>query len=204
MSSSFHNVRFPENISYGVTGGPEYSTDVVSTKSGSEQRNANWYYARHKYNAAHGVKTEKDIKVLLDFFHARMGKAYGFRFKDWADYKSNEQEFIAIADGSTSAFQLVKRYKSGGVERIRKITKTVAGRGKIYVNGELVTLSEGFGIDPDYGKIYFEAPPAQGAVIAATFEFDVPVRFDTDYMPINIKEWNIYSWDSIDIVEIKQ
>lgn len=28
---SFTEIRFPENISYGSTGGPEFSTDVVTT-----------------------------------------------------------------------------------------------------------------------------------------------------------------------------
>lgn len=204
MSVSFHDVRFPENISYGVTGGPEYSTDIVTTKSGSEQRNVNWYYARHKYNAAHGVKSEADIKALLAFFHARMGRAYGFRFKDWADYQSANPEVIGTGDGNTTSFQLVKRYSSGGVEKVRKITKPVNGTVTVYVNGEEYEFGFGSGVDHDTGIIKFDVPPAANAPITATFEFDVPVRFDTDYMPINIKEWHIYSWDNIDIVELKQ
>ena len=39
---SFAEVRFPDDISYGSSGGPEYSTDIVETQSGHEQRNANW------------------------------------------------------------------------------------------------------------------------------------------------------------------
>lgn len=36
---SFTEIRFPENISYGSAGGPEFSTDVVTTHNGCEQRN---------------------------------------------------------------------------------------------------------------------------------------------------------------------
>ena len=202
MATGFHDVRFPENISYGVTGGPEYSTDIVSTKSGAEQRNINWFYARHKYNAAHGVKTEKDIKALLHFFHARMGRAFGFRFKDWADYKSADDEIIAVADGVKNEFQLIKTYSNGGVDRVRKITKPVVGTVTVRLNGE--DQASGFSVDYSTGKVSFSSIPASGVIVSAMFQFDVPARFDTDYMPINIKEWNIYSWDSIEIVELKQ
>jgi uncharacterized protein (TIGR02217 family) len=44
--SGFHEVRFPDNIAYGATGGPEFATTVVATGSGHEKRNVNWADAR--------------------------------------------------------------------------------------------------------------------------------------------------------------
>ena len=125
---AFHEVQFPPDISYGVTGGPEYSTDVVMTGSGYEQRNINWSQAKCKYQAAHGVKNENQMRRLLAFFRARRGKAYGFRFKDWLDF-TGRREMIGVGDGKTITFQLIKTYiDDAGYTEVRKIRKPVTGR----------------------------------------------------------------------------
>ena len=46
--TSFHEVRFPDNIAYGATGGPEFATTVVATGAGHEKRNVNWSEARDR------------------------------------------------------------------------------------------------------------------------------------------------------------
>ena len=197
---AFHEVQFPPDISYGVTGGPEYSTDIIMTGSGFEQRNINWQQARCKYQAAHGVKTESQMQRLLAFFRARRGKAYGFRFKDWLDYIGNN-EIIGRGDGKTAVFQLVKNYiDAAGYTEIRKIQKPVAGTVSVFVDGR---AADDWLIDYKTGIVAFKTAPAKDAAIIASFEFDVPVRFDTDHCPQSIKEWDIYSWDSIPIVEIR-
>ncbi len=61
---SFHEIRFPDDIAFGSSGGPEYSTDIVETFSGHEQRNINWSQSRAKYNATHGVKTPEQLDEL--------------------------------------------------------------------------------------------------------------------------------------------
>lgn len=43
---AFIETRFPVDIAFGSTGGTEYSTDIVITQSGYEQRNSNWAQAR--------------------------------------------------------------------------------------------------------------------------------------------------------------
>ena len=197
---AFHEVQFPPDISYGVTGGPEYSTDVVITGSGYEQRNINWSQARCKYQAAHGVKNENQMKRLLAFFRARRGKAYGFRFKDWLDY-TGTGEIIGVGDGTMTTFQLIKTYTDdAGYTEVRKIRKPVAGTVKVYVdNVWQTTLS----VNVTTGIVTFTTAPSQGVVITADYEFDVPVRFDTDHCPQSIKEWDLYSWDNIPLLEIR-
>lgn len=197
---AFHEVQFPPDISYGVTGGPEYSTDVVITGSGYEQRNINWSQARCKYQAAHGVKNENQMKRLLAFFRARRGKAYGFRFKDWLDY-TGTGEIIGVGDGTMTTFQLIKTYTDdAGYTEVRKIRKPVAGTVKVYVdNVRQTTLS----VNVATGAITFTTAPLEGVVITADYEFDVPVRFDTDHCPQSIKEWDLYSWDNIPLLEIR-
>jgi uncharacterized protein (TIGR02217 family) len=76
--SGFHEVRFPDNIAYGATGGPEFATTVVATGSGHEKRNVNWSEARGRWDVASGLKKQAQIDELIAFFRSRRGKAYGF------------------------------------------------------------------------------------------------------------------------------
>jgi ribosomal protein L3 len=124
--SGFHEVRFPDNIAYGATGGPEFATTVVATGSGHEKRNVNWSEARGRWDVASGLKKQAQIDELIAFFRARRGKAYGFRFKDWTDYKATGQ-LLGTGDDAQTQFQLVKHYPSGSVIEVRTITKPVAG-----------------------------------------------------------------------------
>lgn len=203
---NFIEIQFPADISYGATGGPIYSTDVVSMFSGHEQRNSNWKNARGKYNIASGVKTEKQWQTLIAFFRARKGKAIGFRFKDWSDYISVDQQ-IGIGDGSTAEFQLIKTYTSGNAVVIREIRKPIASTVKIYKNGrEYSGKLRGvvnYSVDHSTGVITFDEAPEPGVIITTNFEFDVPVRFDTDELQISMDSFNSGSWNSIPLIEIR-
>ena len=79
--TGFHEIRFPDNIAYGATGGPEFATTVVVTGAGHEQRNVNWAEARGRWDVASGLKNQAQLDELIAFFRARKGRAYGFRFK---------------------------------------------------------------------------------------------------------------------------
>jgi uncharacterized protein (TIGR02217 family) len=198
--TSFHEVQFPPDIAYGAAGGPGYSTSVVTTVAGYEKRNANWAAARGRWNVAQGLKNREQVANLIAFFRARKGRAYGFRFKDWTDFAALAQ-LIGTGDGATKSFPLIKRYVSGGISETRTITKPVAGTVKIYVNGVLKT--SGVAVDTTTGTVTFSSAPANGAVITADFEFDVPVRFDTDQMDITIETYDLGRWGQIPIVEIR-
>ncbi len=198
---SFSDIRFPESIAYGSSGGPLFSTDIVTTESGHERRNSNWSVARARYNVAHGVKTKQQMDALIAFFRARKGRALGFRFKDWSDYQCmNEQ--LAIGDGSTTQFQMVKHYASGDDIQIRKITRPTIDNFTIYINQQ--TLSSGYILDNSTGIITFDTAPATASVITADFEFDVPVRFDSDAMETSLDAYGIHSWANISLIEIRE
>lgn len=197
---AFEEVRFPEDISFGSSGGPEYSTDIVEIASGFEQRNSNWSEARARYNVAHGIKTKAQLDALIAFFRARKGRAHGFRFKDWADYQAEAQE-IGIGDGSATTFQLIKNYVSGSQTETRDITKPVSGMISIYKDG--VLQSSGVSVNTVTGVVTFTAAPANGTVITATFEFDVPVRFDTDRLSASLDQYGSHSWYDIPLIEIR-
>ena len=198
---SFIEIQFPTDISYGATGGPVYSTDVVTMFSGHEQRNSNWKNARGKYNIASGVKTEAQWHNLIAFFRARRGKAIGFRFKDWSDYSASSQQ-IGIGDGLKTEFQLVKYYTSGSAAVIREIKKPVSGTVRVYKNTNL-RGDANYTVDYTTGIVSFAEPPEAGIIITADFEFDVPVRFDTDELQISMDSYNSGSWNSIPLIELR-
>jgi uncharacterized protein (TIGR02217 family) len=132
---AFHGVRFPDNISRGARGGPERRTQIVELASGDEERNASWAHSRRRFDVAYGIRRTDDLASVVAFFEARNGRLYGFRYKDWADYKScapsaapaQSDQLIGTGDGMQTSFPLAKRYTSGGVDYVRAITKPVVG-----------------------------------------------------------------------------
>jgi uncharacterized protein (TIGR02217 family) len=198
--AAFHEVRFPPEISYGASGGPGYLTTVVATASGHEHRNANWAAARGKWDVASGLRDRAHVAELIAFFRARRGRAHGFRFKDWTDYQASAQ-VLGTGNGSLKTFQLVKNYVSGGVTESRIIAKPVAGTVKVYRNG--VLASSGVSVDTTIGVVTFSTAPSAGVIVTADYEFDVPVRFDTDQMDVTIETYNLGNWGQVPIVEIR-
>lgn len=197
---AFIEVQFPADISYGSSGGPEYATDIVASQSGYEQRNVNWEQARARYNVAHGVKTKSQLDALIAFFRARKGRAHGFRFKDWTDYQASAVT-IGTGDGTTTQFQLLKTYVSGSVTETRIIKKPVSGTVQIYKNA--VLQSSGVSVDMATGIVTFTGAPAEEQAITASFQFDVPVRFDTDRLSASLDAYGIHSWLDISLVEVR-
>ncbi|WCR53919.1 MAG: hypothetical protein PG981_000941 [Wolbachia endosymbiont of Ctenocephalides orientis wCori] len=196
---SFTEIRFPEDISYGSTGGPEFFTDVITTHNGREQRNINWSHSRAKYNIAYGVRSNDHLLKLIAFFNARKGKAIGFRFKDWLDFMAIDQE-IGVGDDQKTVFQLIKTYTSGEDKHIRVIRKPVQQTVKTFLNSKEENV---YPANYTTGEITFVKPPGKGVIITANFEFDVPVRFDTDYLNASIDNYGSNSWNDIPLVEIK-
>ena len=190
----FVEVQFPSDISYGATGGPMFLTDVVATVSGHEQRNSKWSQARARYNVASGVKNETQWQALIAFFRARRGKAVGFRFKDWGDFKAVNQPLLSL--GGTQ-YQLVKQYVSGAVVSERIITKPVAGTVKLYRNSLL--QASGWSIDTTTGII----TTSLTGTLTVDFDFDVPVRFDTDELALSLDSFNAGSWNNIPLIEVR-
>jgi uncharacterized protein (TIGR02217 family) len=191
---SFHDVSFPDAIARGATGGPEYSTDVVMVASGFEQRNVNWSAARARYDISTGIRTREQMAEVVAFFRARKGRAYGFRFRDWSDFEAVDQTCQEV---TSTVFQLVKRYPSGPVQEVRTITRPVSGTVVVKVNGVVVAPT----IDHATGRLTFGAPPA--ATPVASFQFDVPVRFDADHLQVVSAAYHLQNVQSIPLVEIR-
>lgn len=200
----FHEVLFPEDISYGSSGGPAFNTTVIELSSGAEQRNINWSEVKATYEASQGIKTREQMDELLDFFYARRGKAYGFRFKDWADYTLVD-EVIGTGTGAVSIYQIKKRYEPLTAYYYDRIIRKInPGTLQVYVNNVLKTITTHYTVDNNTGLITFTAPvPNTHEVRIHYGEFHVPVRFDTDEMKITHDDWETMSWPSIPLVELK-
>ncbi|PCJ29606.1 MAG: TIGR02217 family protein [Rickettsiales bacterium] len=198
---SFIEAQFPAGISYGSKGGAMFSTDIVSTFSGHEQRNINWHQARARYDVASGVKTPEQWQELIAFFRTRRGRAVGFRYKDWSDYQGVNQH-LGTGDGRKTIFQMVKHYVSGDAVYSRIINKPVCNDFcKIYIDS--ILYEDGINIDFTTGQVEFRGAPRIGEEITADFEFDVAVRFDTDHLDLSMDGFNTGSWQNIPLIEIR-
>jgi uncharacterized protein (TIGR02217 family) len=210
---SFHDVRFPTAISRNAQGGPERRTDVVVLGSGYEERNSRWADSRRSYNAGYGVKSLDDLHQIIAFFEERRGRLHGFRWRDPMDWKSCApnaapspfDQIIGTGDGTQAEFQLTKVYGNAFAPWTRDIKKPVAGAVTVAVSGVQKTDGTDYAVDSATGVVTFLAGhvPAAGESVTAGFEFDVPVRFDTDKLEINLSGFTSGAIPNIPIVEVR-
>jgi len=208
---NFHEIRFPTNLSFGSVGGPERRTEIVTLANGFEERNSPWADSRRRFDAGVGMRSLDDIETLISFFEARKGQLYGFRWKDWTDFKSaspslevafDDQE-IGIGDGETSAFQLKKTYRSGAETYTRLITKPVLGSVKAGIAGDGLVETVHYDVETASGLVTFAAPPDHGVIVTAGFEFDVPVRFDADRIEMSLASFSAGEIPTVPVVEVR-
>ncbi|WP_417205012.1 TIGR02217 family protein [Antarctobacter sp.] len=208
---SFHDVRFPTDLSFGSVGGPERRTDIVALTSGFEERNTPWAHSRRRYDAGLGLRSMDDLAELIAFFEARQGQLFGFRWKDWADFKScapsqepsAADQSIGTGDGANQSFALSKAYVSGGISYSRPVTKPVAGSVLVEVDGVGLTEGAGFIVDTATGIVTLDSAPGVGQDIRAGFAFDVPVRFDTDRIHVSAGAFNAGQIPDVPVVEVR-
>lgn len=208
---AFHEVRFPASLSFGSVGGPERRTDIVTLANGFEERNTPWAHARRRYDGGMGLRSLDDLEALIAFFEARQGQLIGFRWKDWSDFKScapsqeisSSDQLIAVGDEATDTLRLTKSYRSGAFSYARPISKPVAGSVRISVAGDPLQDGVDFTVDDTSGLVTFASPPDLGADVRAGFEFDVPVRFDTDAIMTSVSSFQAGEAPNIPIVEVR-
>ena len=206
---AFHEILFPLDIALGSAGGPERRTEIVALASGREERNARWAHSRRRYDAGYGIKTFDALSQVIAFFEERRGMLHSFRWRDRLDHASAApgvaltalDQVIGAGDGETDTFQLVKTYGGAFAPYARPIVKPVAGSVRIAVDG--VELDEGFSVDVTTGVVTLADPPGVGEAVTAGFLFDVPVRFDTDYLEVDLSAFAAGAIPKIPLVEIR-
>ena len=205
---SFHEVRLPARLAFGSTGGVERRTEVVTLGSGHERRSTPWAAGRRRYLIGANLRSLDDMATLTAFFEARRGRLYGFRFRDFADFKScapggtpgPEDQRLGEGDGVKAMFALSKVYGEGDHVWSRRIAKPVEGSVRVAVNG--IEIHD-FEVDPAAGTVTLETPPALGTVVTAGFEFDTPVRFDADRIEVTLESFDAGRMAALPLIEIR-
>lgn len=207
MPAEFHEVLFPTDVARGARGGPARLTEIVTLASGREHRNARWADSRRRYDAGLGIRTLDALHAVLTFFEERRGRLIGFRFRDRTDDRSGApsaqpaptDQPIGTGDGETTVFALAKTYGTANPYR-RLIAKPVAGSVRVAIGG--IEQTGGVSVDHARGFVAFASAPEAGAEITAGFRFDVPVRFDTDSLDIDLSAFEAGEVPSCPLIEI--
>ena len=201
---AFHEVRLPARLAFGSTGGVERRTEITTLGSGFERRSTPWAEGRRRYLIGAGLRSLDDMAALTAFFEARRGRMYGFRFRDFADFKScapgeavaaTNQE-IGTGDGARRSFGLIKTYG----DHARRIVKPVEGSVRVAVNGVETTA---FVLDHLTGEATLATPPIAGAVVTAGYVFDVPVRFDADRIEVTLESFGAGRMVAMPLIEVR-
>jgi len=208
---AFPAYRLPSDVEEGAQGGPEFATVIQESVSGQEQRVKVWAKCRARYDIAYSVLNSEDpigsYKAVLALFYAHNGRLRPFRFKDWSDYQAQDDIF-AVGDGSTTAFQISKLYDPSLI--LLSLPGSITYRREIYlfattpvirVNGILQTVGTDYTMS-ETGLLTFITPPPNGHLLTWSGEFDIPVRFDTDRLPVTMNVNSIANIDSISLREV--
>jgi uncharacterized protein (TIGR02217 family) len=209
--ASFHDVRFPLPVAFGATGGPERRVEIVALASGREKRNLRQAHALRRYDAGTGLRSLADIEAVLAFFEARLGSLHAFRFRDPFDWKTAAHgaavtaadQMIGTGDGTTTDFPLTKTYGSGPATYTRPIACAIASTLRVSVDG-VEKPAAAFSMTGGGSGVRFASGhvPATGQSVRAGFEFDVPVRFDTDALSLSISGFMAGQVQSIPLKEV--
>lgn len=207
---AFHEVRLPARLAFGSTGGVERRTEIVTLGSGFERRSTPWAQGRRRYLIGANLKSLDDMAALTGFFEARRGRLYGFRFRDFADFKScapgastsATDQVLGEGDGGRTVFALTKRYGDDPGAAERRIAKPVEGTVRVAVGG-IETLGGTFAVDHLTGTVTLGEAPGPGSIVTAGFEFDTPVRFDTDRIEVTLESFAAGRMAAAPLIEVR-
>jgi hypothetical protein len=140
---------------------------------------------------AYGIRRADDLAAVVAFFEARNGRLHGFPLQGLgrlqilpavADDHPTDQS-IGTGNGSDQTFQLVKRYTSGAQ----------SGRGPSPSRSREPSASRWAwssrcraGRGHHHRRRHLHHRPGRRRHHPAGFEFDVPVRFDTDMLDVTL------------------
>jgi hypothetical protein len=180
---------------------PTFSTQIASHVSGREIRNPLYqnpvWNFEAKFNSlessggVYGAVGAYTKQALENLFVACQGRYGTFLYYDPTDYSVTNQWF-AIGDGSTKAFQLLYPRGMGGVEGNlgEWVTQPVLSATTLYFPGgqssavaALVVKINGTTTSAytiSNGLITFSSPPAASAALTWTGAFGFLCRFDDD------------------------
>lgn len=193
---SFVDVLFPKQYGFDSNAGPSWKVEIVETANKREKRNLVYQDGRRIYNLSYTSRTKAVMEEINAFHSAMHGPWKSFRFWDFTDHELNN-EVVAVGDGATTEFQVIKTYTAGAASHERTINKIVSGL--VVTVNDVVTAHS---IDLLTGIITFGSAPADGAVIKVTGEFHVAVRFVEDRLTWNADAPNLFTPESLTLIEV--
>ncbi|MDR0571709.1 MAG: DUF2460 domain-containing protein [Rickettsiales bacterium] len=198
----FYEINFPDSIAFTSINSLYFDTNIVKSRNNTEQRSNNLDTPLLNFKLITPLKNKQEIDEIVTLFRIVGGKLNGFRFRDWLDYKI-ENQIIGIGDGESCTFQIKKTYQLGNYFIVRNIVKPVFNTISIFLNQIEYSNSQLQSIDYIRGLIHFAAPPTEGTVITLNCEFDIPVRFSGYSLNIVLTGKNLYEINDLELVEIR-
>lgn len=193
------NTVLDDKLALGFTEVNTWNTTVVTLSGGNETRNARWQAPLRRYEFAYNPRPLADVQAVVAFFHDARGMARSWLLKSWTDYRLVAGQ-IGTGDGSDTTFQIVKSY--GTLQPYsRTLTYIKPGSLSVTVDGSPATVS-----DETDGLVTLSAPPSNGAIVRATCEFYVPVRFATDEIRVrgDLPDAELASIEGLTAIEVRE
>jgi|SRR5579875_716535 len=195
-------------LGWSVTRREIWKTRQQEAISGKETRIADWSYPRHQWSlgfdflrqGALSGASYGEFALLAGFFDLRQGAFDSFLYTD-ADDNAVTGQAIAIGDGTTAAFDLVRGF--GGYAEPILAPNVVSA---VYLNGVAQGTSSytvnGWGSAAP-GTLVFASAPGAGVAIAADFSFYFPCRFAADQMDFEKFMASLYSAKKVTFISLK-
>lgn len=209
---AFHNdAVFDFQLTTGSRYRPGFRTAIVEVAGGGEQRVQNYETVRHGGEVGIALRDWTQLQLVRDFFIARMGATYGFRFPDPSDHSSAidghsapspTDQYLGEGDGTNVQFQLRKQYIQGLTVRNRLIRYPVASTVTIAIDDVPTT---NFTVDDSTGTVTMGLAPGAGATVKAGFLYHNGVRFgeDTDQgLDISFEEFENGAVPQVELIEL--
>lgn len=168
---------------YGWEGGPEFRTRIVEMQNKRERRNAEWADPRHRFTLPFQNINPADYANIKQMHLVCRGMLHAFLYRDPLDNMADDEVF-GVGDGSLAEYQLSKLSVVDGVSYQRNVY-ALPDPPAVTVTANDVPVS-GVTVDPDTGRIVFDTPPANGAILRWSGPFMIWVRFNQDWLPFSI------------------
>lgn len=191
MSYPFIEARLPGCPSFGYQFRPRFKNEIIASADGSEFPFRHWDLPLHDCQVTIGPRKDDEIDALLAFYFATGGGYYGFRVKNYGEFKTclpsetpaaTDQPTLNIDDSGDDIYQLIKRYTAGSIVQDRHILKPVAGSVVMADAGGLISDAN-YSVDHTTGVVTFSVTPTPPVTWGG--QFDLPMRFEGEF-PIQI------------------
>lgn len=194
----FRDVPLPTGVrGFPTTSAPRFNVDLVEVASGDESANELWSYALHTFKLPDAIRDQTTFEALRSQWYIMGGPARLFPFTDPLDFSSVPQicageapaiaatdVLIGVGNGVQVRFQLRKSYTREGFTYYRPIQLPVVASVLVAIDGVDPASAPGgpfvYTVEREGGALVFTTPIPNGRVVTAGFNFEVPVRFESN------------------------